>query len=236
MSTDPQKTRSKKWDSFIASVQRRRGVRELQTRFLVVCEDDVSAPNYFLALKKHENLTATSVEVVGSKHKSQPIQVVDRAIELMKLANHEDSGTEPFEQIWCVVDGEHSYKLNNARSRACANGVKLAVSTMCFEYWVLLHFDEHAKSALNCDAVVSTLKKHQPNYTKGGCDFTDIVPHARTASERAKRLRDRSVHPENQNPCSEVYLLIDAILGSVAPSSTNQSPSGSGSPPKREKT
>ncbi len=47
---------SKKTQSLLKDLQRKRGVRELAKRFLIVCEDDKSAPNYFQALKKHFNL------------------------------------------------------------------------------------------------------------------------------------------------------------------------------------
>ena len=66
-------------------LQRRRGVRDLAKRFLIVCEDDKSAPNYFEALKKHFSLSATSVEMAGSGGQTQPIQVVERAVDSRKV-------------------------------------------------------------------------------------------------------------------------------------------------------
>ena len=51
----PKKPISKKTQSLLKDLQRKRGVRELAKRFLIVCEDDKSAPNYFQALKKHWN-------------------------------------------------------------------------------------------------------------------------------------------------------------------------------------
>jgi hypothetical protein len=42
------------------------------------------------------------------------------------------------------------------------------------------------------------------------------VKQAAVASERAKRLRKPRLRlslPENHNPCSEVYKLVDSILG-----------------------
>jgi hypothetical protein len=196
-------------------LRRRHGERDLEKRFLIVCEDDRSAPNYFEALKKHFKLSAASIEVAGSKGHTQPIQVVERAI-----AAEPDSGTVPFEQVWCVIDGDFGHKIANAQSKAMANEVQLAISTMCFESWVLLHFEEYDKSTTDCDTLVVTLqKRHLLQYTKGKCDFRPIVLHVRDACTRAEKLRRPGIArgdlPEDQNPCSEVYKLVNAILGEI---------------------
>jgi len=196
---------------------RQRGGRILAKRFLIVCEDDKSAPNYFHALKKHFNLSATSIEIVGSGGHTQPVQVVNQAIKIKVSASDDASGTLPFDEVWCVIDGDYGPKIFNARVKAIANEVKLAISTMCFEYWILLHFEENASATIDCDTLVSYLKKtHLAEYEKGKCDFHEIVPNVHEASKRAEQVRKpgilRGDLPEKQNPCSEVYMLINAIL------------------------
>jgi hypothetical protein len=213
----PAKPLSKATVSLNEQLRRRREFRDLPERFLIVCEDDKSAVNYFGALKKHFNLSATSVRVVGSGGRTQPTQVVERAVELKKNSEDSDSGTEPFKYVWCVIDGDYGNKVWNARAKAQAHGVELAISTKCFEYWVLLHFEENDTSTVNCDEVINSLKKkHLPKYEKGSCDFSEIVKSARDACKRAEKLRkpgkDRGDLPEVQNPCSEVYLLVEKIL------------------------
>ena len=123
--------------------------------------------------------------------------------------------------MWCVIDGDYGDKINNARAKARANRVQLAISTMCFEYWVLLHFEESDTSTMDCDALVRSLKsKHLPQYEKGTCDFHDIVKCVRDACKRAETLRKPGIKrrelPEIQNPCSEVYKLVNAILDECA--------------------
>ena len=107
---------SKSATHIIEQLQRRRGVRKLEERILIVCEDDQSAPNYFRALVGHLNLSATSVRVEGSRGRTQPTQVVRRAVDIMKAAASEDSGTEPFEHVWCVIDGDYGHRVAAARS------------------------------------------------------------------------------------------------------------------------
>ena len=218
MSKGRKKPISSKMVNLNVQLQRRSGVRKLSKRFLIVCEDVKSAPNYFRALKKCENLDATSVAVFGSNGKTQPAQVVQSAIDLQEVAADRSSGTEPFDEVWCVIDGDCGANIKHARTMANTHKIKLAISTMCFEYWVLLHFDKHHRPAGDCNAVVRTLKKyHCPQYAKGTCDFVGIVPHARDASARAKKLRRTQDLPESQNPCSDLYLLIDAMLAAVSP-------------------
>ncbi len=216
----PKKPLSKATAALLEQLRRRHGERDLEKRFLIVCEDGKSAPNYFEALKKHFKLSAASIEIAGSAGHTQPAQVVARAVEIKKSAASPDSGTVPFEQVWCVIDGDYGHKIANARSKATANAIELAVSTKCFEYWVLLHFEEYDKSTIDCDALVSTLRnKHLPRYTKGKCDFSSIVLHVRDACARAEKLRRPGIArgdlPEDQNPCSEVYQLANAILGAL---------------------
>jgi hypothetical protein len=218
----PEKPLSKATVALLEQLRRRRGERDLEKRFLIVCEDGKSAPNYFEALKEHFKLSAASIQIAGSAGHTQPGQVVARAAEIKKSAAAPNSGTVPFEQVWCVIDGDYGKKIANARSNATANGIQLAISTKCFEYWILLHFEDNDKSTVNCNALVSTLrKKHLPQYTKGKCNFRSIVLHVRDACARAEKLRTPGIArgdlAEDQNPCSEVYKLVNAILG-VLPS------------------
>jgi hypothetical protein len=215
----PKRRLSKKTTVLLKELQRRRGVRDLAKRVLIVCEDNKSAPNYFEALKKHFNLSAASIQVAGSGGHSQPLQVVERAIQLKTSGAEAESGTEPFGRVWCVIDGDYGHKINNARAKAKANGIDLAISTMCFEYWILLHFEETETSTSDCDGLVRALKhKYLPEYEKGMCDFDDIVRHVDDACRRAEKLRKPGIArgdlPEAQNPCSEVYKLVKAILDS----------------------
>ena len=141
-------------------------------------------------------------------------------MEIKQRAAKRENGTEPFKQVWCVIDGDYGKTIVNARSKARANRIALAISTMCFKYWILLHFEECDKSTIDCDAIVSRLrKKHLPQYTKGKFDFSSIVVHVRDACVRAEKLRRPGIArgdlPEDQNPCSEVYKLVNAMLDAL---------------------
>ena len=192
----------------------------MEQRFLIVCEDGKSAPNYFEALKKFHALSATSIKVAGSGGRTQPLQVVQTAIDLRDASAIPESGTEPFSQVWCAIDGDYGNKIANARAKAQANDIKLVVTNKCFEYWILLHYEENDTSTMDCDTLVHSLrsKNYIPDYQKGTCDFLAVVARSDLACARAKKLRkagiDRGDLPENQNPCSEIYELVETILKS----------------------
>jgi len=207
---------SAKVQSLNEQLARRRGIRALNKRFLIVCEDTKSACSYFEALKSLLHLDATSVRVAHSRGRTQPMQVVDEAIRLKNESEKEESGTEPFSQVWCVIDGDFGPKIHNARKSAESNDIRLAISTKCFEYWILLHFEENDSSTMDCEELVRLLrKKHFSNYDKGKTSYHDIVKNYDLACRRAEKLRKPGISrgdlPENQNPCSEVYKIVNAI-------------------------
>jgi hypothetical protein len=215
------KPQSKAVQHLLNQLQRKRETRETAKRYLIVCEDDKSAPNYFEALKRFLNLSATCIKVVGSGGHSQPLQVVNEAIKRKNLSMSPESSTEPFETAWCVIDGDFGPKVKEARAVAGqSGGIKLAVSTMCFEYWILLHGKEIGTPTASCDETLKILKKeYLPNYSKGGFRFDEVVRSYREASQRAKKLRMAGIRrgslAEDQNPCSEVYLLIEEVCGDI---------------------
>lgn len=211
---------SKKTASLLDQLARSQGRRDLNKRFLVVCEDVVSAPAYFKALKGFKKWTATFVKEVGSDGHTQPRQVVERAIELCERAKRPDAGTEPFGEIWCVLDGDYGSKIAEARSLASTHGIELAITTQCFEYWLLLHFVQSAKPVIKCSEHIAQLKEsHVPDYDKGKCDYLQFVTNVDQACKWAEELRRPGIArgdlPENQNPCSEIYKLVQAIESSV---------------------
>jgi hypothetical protein len=197
-------------------LRRKRETRDLAEKFLIVCEDTKSAVHYFEALVSHFKISATSVQISHSDGHTQPIQVVETALRFKEIAEDEESGTEPFKHVWCVIDGDFGDKISNARHKADAHEIRLAVSTKCFEYWILLHFVENATPTEKCAGIIRVLKRHLPSYKKGKCEFHEIVKNVHDACDRASRLRkpgiERKELPEAQNPCSEVYELIKQLF------------------------
>ncbi len=209
----PKKPLSPAANALLKDLQRRQGVKELAERFLIVCEDTNSAVDYFIALKKHLKLAATSVIVAHSGHRTQPIQVVQEAVARRKEAASPQSGTEPFDHVWCVIDGDYGDKIPPARTKAKAHGIKLAISTMCFEYWILLHFEGCDKSTLDCDGVIYNLRRrHLPDYEKGNCDYRRIVEDVDIARTRAERLRKPGIEATSRSDRTHAVRYTNSLM------------------------
>jgi len=205
-----------KWEQLKRQVARDRDgeQRSAKPRFLLCFEDAVSAPNYFEALRKHKKLRSETFIVDFDASCSDPDGIVKRAMALREeylKTGDLDEGDE----IWCVVDVNGHTTMNDARQRADANGISLAISNPCFEYWLLLHVEDTAPPAIKCDEMIRNLKKHEEfkEYNKTKFDHSTIVDRADLAAGRAKKQFDGKAEPDPTKccPCTMIFNLIAAI-------------------------
>ncbi len=103
---------------------------------LIVCEGCNTEPSYFNQFR----LASAIIKPVGEGYNT--ISLVKRAI---KLAEE-----KKYEQVWCVFDADpkpgnslHNQNFNNAIELATSKGFGVAYSNQAFEYWLILHFDDH---------------------------------------------------------------------------------------------
>ncbi len=195
----------------------KQGTRTCNKRFLIVFEDAKSAANYFKELRKYLRVHSADIEIAPGNSRTQPQQIVDRANNLMNQATPENR----YDEVWVVFDGDFgATKIANARTSANTNSINLAISTPFFEYWLILHYEEYCKTQCTKDQMLDKLKEHWRNYDKGAkqSSFQEIVRDYMTAAKRARKIRDRKVYdnPEDQNPCSELYLLTNALDKAVS--------------------
>jgi hypothetical protein len=109
-----------------------------------------------------------------------------------------------------VDEHDHS-RFNDARQRAHARGIELAVSNPCFELWLLLHFRE-SPGARHRHHLQHLLAGFLPKYDKH-LDFATLQGGVHDATLRAARL-DRDAEEEGEpgrNPTTGVYRLTTSI-------------------------
>lgn len=152
---------SSKWEHLKSRVARDRdGIQRAATpRFLLCFEDAVSAPNYFESLRVQRGFFKETFIVDFNASVSDPLGVVNRAIELRKECIRRGD-LEESDEVWCIVDVNGHTNMNDAEQKAQAKGIHLAISNPCFEYWVLLHFEDTAPPHTRCDEMISYLKRH----------------------------------------------------------------------------
>lgn len=115
---------------------------------LIVCEGKNTEPSYFRQFK----LSSATITAVGNGYNTTSL--VNQAIEL--------SQKRAYDQVWCVFDKDKflAQNFNNAIAIATANSFGVAYSNQAFEYWLILHFEDHQGGGMHRDEYNDTLNKH----------------------------------------------------------------------------
>lgn len=144
-------------------------------RILILCEDEKSALSYFNSFRRDEkfrrDLSSVSVEVLHPKDHS-PVGLVVEAKRKKLLAKRDRN---PYDEIWIVLDRDGHINFPAALNMATDNGIRFALSIICFEYWILLHFEQTLKPFQRCDELIKYLKKkYLPHYDKAINVFDEL--------------------------------------------------------------
>ena len=187
--------------------------------FLIVCEGKNTEPSYFKLFK----LSNASVKAVGTG--ANTISLVQRAAELNKLHD--------YDQVWCVYDKDSfsANDFNNGIKMAENLGFHMAWSNQAFEYWLILHFEDHQGGAMHRDMYHSKINGYlNPLGIKYDGHGSKIVtaemfsvmnahepksgrPRVELAIERAKRnLSLHGGYPSAQaESATTVHLLVEEL-------------------------
>ena len=119
------------------NLERYEPVMVVKPTILIVCEGENTEPSYF----KQFRLSSATIKPIGEGYNT--ISLVNRAIQL--------SNEKEYDQVWCVFDKDDfsANDFNNAIVLAQANNFGVAYSNQAFEYWILLHFDDHQGAAMH---------------------------------------------------------------------------------------
>jgi hypothetical protein len=192
--------------------------------FHIYCEGEKTEPNYLKSYleRAHPGNRRLNVVKVEKTSKTTPKQLVDEAIKAKK-DRHSPKG----DIFWVVYDRENKSKYSDdlhrqAYTKANQNKIGVALSNVCFEVWILLHF-EHCTAAYTCYDDLrrrSNLKAHLPNYEKGDKSmFDNMLDNIDIAKRNAISMNRITIEssdpswtkPFQWNPYTDVYKLIDDI-------------------------
>lgn len=108
---------------------------------LIVCEGQNTEPSYFNQFR----LSSATIKSVGEGYNT--VSLVNRAMKLAEEAT--------YDQVWCVFDADpkpgnptQAPNFNAAIPLAESKGYGVAYSNQAFEYWFILHFDDHQGGAM----------------------------------------------------------------------------------------
>lgn len=192
----------------------------ISKRILILCEDKKSSKLYFDSFKKDEklkrNLASVSIEVIHPKDHS-PVGLVKAAKEKKKKAKRDRN---PYDEIWVVLDKDYHANIGHAYNMAHDNGINMALSSICFEYWVLLHFERTNKAFRKCDDVISYIRrKHFPDYLKSENSYADLRDKIEIAIKNGKWIVkqnendiDRGSKIYEISAYTDVHLLVEKLI------------------------
>lgn len=186
--------------------------RQVRKRILILCEG-LTEKNYFQAIKEDpdykQRLIAVQPEVVVAKNPA-PEHVVREAAERRQKALEEGN---PYDAVWVIFDHDHHANCRAAYDWARKEQISAGFSAISFECWYLLHFLQSTKAFPSADALIAELRKHYPGYQKAKQnDFAYLKGKLSSGLKNAAWLRkqrtDTEIHPTDQNPWTDVDILV----------------------------
>ena len=191
---------------------------------LIVTEGEKTEPNYFKAIK--DRLKLGTAVVIKHPEGTDPVTLTKEAIRLRDERQQKakrSSDLIEFDEVWVVFDqekpGDHRRALaKKALKLAAAEGIQLAASDPCFEFWLLLHGEFTTKGFKDCDAVVKALKKHWPDYGKDQSPTPEFLTKLPKAVAHAAKVRKHHADTNGDgNPSTEVDLLARRLNEATRP-------------------
>ncbi len=119
--------------------------------------------------------------------------------------------SDEYDAVWCVVDTELDRSLTREMVRDAENsGVRLGLSSPCFELWLLLHHVDHAKPFQSAESAKRLLKEVVPSWDEGTTKFADFADGIEAACRRARKLHADDDDPL-KNPSTSVWRLVESL-------------------------
>ncbi len=168
--------------------KRHENIRKPHKRVLIICEGGCTEPAYFNSFKKDTSLKlyAVNIEIPNTKYTSAKKLVKEASI-MKKEAKAERN---PFDFVWVVIDKNGYTKNAEAFSQAIANKISIAFSSICFEYWYLLHFKYTTKLYICADDLIHYLKTYISDYKKSDNYYSKLKHKMQDAITNAKKVQD----------------------------------------------
>lgn len=204
-------------------LQREAPTQEEKPTILIVCEGENTEPSYFKSFK-----VATVRLVINPK-----IQGGHNTLSLVKLAEKLQK-KDTYNEVWCVFDKDSfaDQQFNEAVQRAEKQNFRVGYSNQSFEYWLLLHFEDHQGGQMPRHLYYGKINAYLADYgvvynkdsKKITTDFFELLQayevgkvktREELAIERAKRNHEthktQGNSPAQSESCTTVYELVEEI-------------------------
>jgi len=187
------------------------GRKKVNKQIIICCGAEKTEPNYFNSVKEEYNFPGKLVEVVVCKTRhGDPYSVVKEA--LKKKETKEDL-------VWAIIDKDQFTDFERAYSFAEKNGVRIALSSLCFEIWFLLHFQYSTRGHMCNDDMCRMLTVFLGReYSKSDTNMYECLKDKLIiAKKNAEKLRKycREYSPDKKEYEYPSYTGIDNVLKSL---------------------
>lgn len=194
--------------------------RELLSRGLILCEGETEE-NFFKGFtndnKYRDRFASISVDIYKPKDHS-PVGLIEEAKARVKTARKEKN---PFDFVWVVFDKDGHENLGKAFNDV--NNFKpiinIAFTVICFEYYILLHFEKTTSSYRRCNDLIAELKKHLPDYRKASNLYKELQERIKTGIKnsawsynQSKPLLESGRKPYELSYFSNVHELMNFLF------------------------
>lgn len=200
----------------------------MNKKILILVEGENTEVRYFQSFKKIEkyrrNLAGLDIEIYKPKDHS-PKGLLDEAKKKIKELKKIQLN---YENVWIVLDRDGHFGVSQTFNETQIwnqnkknTKIEIAFSHICFEFWILLHFEKSAKPFMNCDEVVRHIHANfDTEYNKKiHYDFTKLIEETklRHAIENAKWLEKQKENDlqtkqlHEINPYTTVHELAEYI-------------------------
>jgi hypothetical protein len=179
---------------------------------LIVCEGRCTEPHYLRGIIEHLGVNAANAHIQTGSYKTD-------ALSLVRDARARFRNNPEYDHVFVVLDGDQAH-LDKARREAGkgmtkAGGgrvtVDLIVTSPCFEYWLLLHFEYTTRSLRSADAV-RALEAHLTDYEKGDREiFAKVSGGLAAAEANAARGRRDIAATGATSPRTDMPVLVAAL-------------------------
>ncbi len=193
----------------------------MKPRIYILCNGERAEPQYFQDfkdyLKEHNILVRYRKEFL----KKAPWDFIEAAIKFKEEEQQKGKfSEEDNDQIWLVFDvdnywSENGSKFRDALKLAEKNGLNVAWSNECFEFWFLCHFGNYNSSIPRAD-YHKKLAKHFKDEGFGDYKknmkaiFGSLLSFQEDAIKHAKKLCKKD--GISNNPSTSVHLLVEELL------------------------
>lgn len=214
---------------------RKKNKKQVKARVYIFCEGEKTEPSY---IKEYihtfhpacRRLKGAEQPVqIKNTNKNTAEQLVDVASRFKKTLDFKG------DVVWVVYDRESPSKVadevhQRAWQAAKRNNIEVAISNVCFEYWILLHYAATSITANSCADVTNNRQFKQflnelgiTSYDKGDLSiFRKIITrdYVTRATANAKRVNAQTMSsafsadgelPYKLNPYTDFYKVLETI-------------------------